>query len=164
VGQNYQGFRNRKIPAMRKPTRLIGIAYNEQVTMILRTRRVFCACIVFMSLAVFGQDYPTRPLRLIVPNPPGGGTDILSRIIATKMSDALNWRIVVDNRPGAGGNIGLDLAAKSAPDGYTIVMGETSNLAINPTLYSKLPYDSIKTFFAGCSHRFGSARARGLDE
>jgi tripartite-type tricarboxylate transporter receptor subunit TctC len=105
-----------------------------------------CACLILVPVTASSQAYPNRPIRFIVPNPPGGGTDVLSRTIATKMSDTLNWRVVVDNRPGAGGNVGLDLAAKSAPDGYTIVMGESSNLAINPTLYTKLPYDSIKDF------------------
>jgi len=92
------------------------------------------------------QDYPERPIRFIVPNPPGGGTDILARTIAQKTGQAMGWTLVVENRPGAGGNIGLDLAAKAAPDGYTIVMGESSNLAINPSLYGKLPYDSVRDF------------------
>ena len=105
-----------------------------------------CASLVLVASGAWGQSYPERPIRFVVPNPPGGGTDILSRGIANKLTDLLQWRIVVDNRPGAGGNIGLDLAAKAAPDGYTIVMGETSNLAINPALYSKLPYDSLKDF------------------
>jgi tripartite-type tricarboxylate transporter receptor subunit TctC len=105
-----------------------------------------CASLVLVAAGAWAQSYPERPIRFIVPNPPGGGTDILSRTIANKLSDLPQWRIVVDNRPGAGGNIGLDLAAKSAPDGYTIAMGETSNLAINPALYSKLPYDSLKDF------------------
>jgi tripartite-type tricarboxylate transporter receptor subunit TctC len=87
--------------------------------------------------------YPAKPIRFIVPNPPGGGTDALSRTLAGKMSEVLQWQIVVENRPGAGGNVGLDAAAKSAPDGYTLVMGESSNLAINPYLYSKMPFDPV---------------------
>ena len=90
--------------------------------------------------------YPDKPIRLIVPFPPGGGTDILARMVAHKLSEGLGWQFVFDNRPGAGGNIGLDLAAKAVPDGYTMVMGQTSNLAVNPNLYSKLPYDSLKDF------------------
>jgi tripartite-type tricarboxylate transporter receptor subunit TctC len=90
------------------------------------------------------QDYPNKPIRLVVPFPPGGGTDILARVVANKLSPATKGTVVVDNRPGAGGNIGVDLAAKSPADGYTIVMGQTSNLAVNPTLYSKLPYDPVK--------------------
>jgi tripartite-type tricarboxylate transporter receptor subunit TctC len=90
------------------------------------------------------QTYPHKPIRLIVPSPPGGGTDTLSRLVATKLGEARQWQILVDNRPGAGGNIGMELAAKAPPDGYTIVMGESSNLTINPYLYSKLAYDPAK--------------------
>jgi tripartite-type tricarboxylate transporter receptor subunit TctC len=91
-------------------------------------------------------NYPVKPIRFIVPFPPGGGTDILARLVTTRLADRRGWQFVVDNRPGAGGNIGLELASKSAPDGYTLVMGQTSNLAINPTLYGKLPYDSLRDF------------------
>jgi tripartite-type tricarboxylate transporter receptor subunit TctC len=83
---------------------------------------------------------------MIVPFPPGGGTDILSRLVANKLTESVGWQIVVDNRGGAGGNIGLDAAAKAAPDGYTMVMGQTSNLTINPSLHAKLPYDSLRDF------------------
>ena len=97
--------------------------------------------------AAFAQaNYPSRPIRLIVPFPPGGGTDILSRLVANKLTETLGWQIVVDNRSGAGGNIGLDAGAKATPDGYTMVMGQTSNLTINPSLHAKLPYDSLRDF------------------
>lgn len=89
-------------------------------------------------------DYPNKPIRLIVPFPAGGATDILARVVASKLSERLKWVVVADNKPGAGGNIGVDAVAKSPPDGYTIVIGQTSNLAINPTLYKKLPYDPLK--------------------
>lgn len=91
-------------------------------------------------------NYPTKPIRFIVPFPPGGGTDILSRLVANKLTETLGWQIVVDNRGGAGGSVGLQAAAQAVPDGYTMVMGQTSNLAINPSLYGKLPYDPIKDF------------------
>lgn len=87
------------------------------------------------------QAYPDKPIRLIVPFPPGGGTDALARQVAGKMSTDTGWTFVIENRPGAGGNLGVDQVAKAAPDGYTLVLGQTSNLAINPTLYSRLPYD-----------------------
>lgn len=90
--------------------------------------------------------YPTKPIRFIVPFPPGGGTDILSRLVANKLTETAGWQIVVDNRGGAGGAIGLLAAAQASPDGYTIVMGQTSNLAVNPALYRKLPYDPIRDF------------------
>jgi tripartite-type tricarboxylate transporter receptor subunit TctC len=90
------------------------------------------------------QSYPTKLIRLIVPSPPGGGTDTLARVVASKLGENLKWQIIVENRPGAGGNIGMDVAAKSAPDGYTLVMGESSNLTINPYLYAKMPFDPAK--------------------
>jgi tripartite-type tricarboxylate transporter receptor subunit TctC len=85
--------------------------------------------------------YPDKPIRLIVPFPPGGGTDALAREVANRISVNTGWTFVVENRPGAGGNLGLDQTAKAAPDGYTLALGQTSNLAINPTLYAKLQYD-----------------------
>ncbi|MFN4118830.1 Bug family tripartite tricarboxylate transporter substrate binding protein [Acidovorax sp.] len=88
--------------------------------------------------------YPNKPIRLIVPFPPGGGTDMIVRTVAQKLADQNQWSVVVDNRPGAGGNLGVDAASKSPADGYTLVMGQTSNLAINPSLYAKLPYDPLK--------------------
>jgi tripartite-type tricarboxylate transporter receptor subunit TctC len=107
--------------------------------------------IVLMAAAcagvAFAQDnYPSKPIRFIVPFPPGGGTDIVSRLVANKLSDTLGWRIVIDNRAGAGGGIGMEAAANSAPDGYTLVMGQTSNLAVNPSLYAKLPYSPMRDF------------------
>ena len=93
-----------------------------------------------------GVTYPTKPARLIVPLTAGGPTDILARIIATPLTDALGQPVIVDNRPGAGGNIGAEIAAKAPPDGYTLFMGTSGPLAINSTLYPKLPYDPIRDF------------------
>ena len=92
------------------------------------------------------QSWPAKPIRVIVPFPPAGGTDVLTRQLAEKIAAATKWTLVIDNKPGAGGNIGLDALAKSAADGYTIAMGQTANLAINPALYSKLPFDALKDF------------------
>ena len=92
----------------------------------------------------FAQAWPTKPIRLVVPFPPGGGTDIIARETSQKVAAATGWTFVIDNKPGAGGNLGVDAVAKSPPDGYTIVLGQTSNLAINPTLYAKMPYDPQK--------------------
>ncbi len=103
------------------------------------------ACVSSLSAA---QDYPNKPIRLIVPFPPGGGTDVLAREAAIKVAGNTGWNIVTENRPGSGGNIGVDAVAKSAPDGYSLVLGQTSNLAINPTLYAKLPYDPEKDLTA----------------
>ena len=88
--------------------------------------------------------YPARAIKLIVPFPAGGGTDLIAREVANKVAVANGWSIIIDNKPGSGGNLGVDAAAKSAPDGYTLVLGQTSNLAINPTLYPKLPYNPEK--------------------
>ncbi|MEO8133935.1 MAG: tripartite tricarboxylate transporter substrate binding protein [Betaproteobacteria bacterium] len=92
------------------------------------------------------QTYPTHPVRLVVPFPAGGTTDILARAIAQKLSDALGQQFVVDNRPGAGGNIGADIVAKSPPDGYTLLMGTVGTQSINVSLYAKMPYDAAKDF------------------
>jgi tripartite-type tricarboxylate transporter receptor subunit TctC len=106
-------------------------------------RHVLAALAVACTLQPLAAHaaYPDKPIRLIVPFPPGGGTDALARQVASKISSNTGWTFVIENRPGAGGNLGVDLAAKAAPDGYTLVIGQTSNLAINPTLYAKLPYD-----------------------
>ena len=96
------------------------------------------------ATSAFAQsEYPNKPIRLVVPFPPGGGTDMIARAVAQKVAEQNKWNVVVENKPGAGGNLGVDAAAKAAPDGYTLVMGQTSNLAINPTLYPKLPYKPL---------------------
>ena len=90
------------------------------------------------------DNWPAKPIRMVVPFPAGGGTDIIAREVTQKMAATNKWTFVIDNKPGSGGNIGIDNAAKSSPDGYSLVIGQTSNLAINPSLYSKLPYDPVK--------------------
>lgn len=97
-----------------------------------------------LSMGVFAQTWPAKPIRLVVPFPAGGGTDIIARETSQRVAKATGWTFVIDNKPGAGGNLGVDAVAKSPADGYTIVLGQSSNLAINPTLYSKLPYDPQK--------------------
>ena len=110
----------------------------------LRRLLTTLAISLFVAAAASAQDYPRKPIKLVVPFPPAGGTDIMARVVAQKVADTNKWTVVIDNRPGAGGNIGVDAAAKSPPDGYTLVMGQTSNLAINATLYKNLPYDPLK--------------------
>src|SRR5690348_11591415 len=91
-------------------------------------------------------DYPTRPIRLIVPYPPGGSTDPTGRAFAAWLSEAFGQQVVVDNRPGAGATIGHGLAAKATPDGYTILVGTSAGLAVSPALGAKLSYDPVKDF------------------
>jgi len=94
--------------------------------------------------AAAADAYPAKPIRFVVAIPPGGGTDISARSIAHKLAERFAQQVVVDNRPGAGGNIGTDIVAKSAPDGYTILMGSAGPLAINASLFAKMPFDPIK--------------------
>jgi tripartite-type tricarboxylate transporter receptor subunit TctC len=103
------------------------------------------AALVCMTAAHAQPAYPQKPIRLVVPFPPGGGTDILARLFGQKMSETLGQPIIIDNRPGAGGTIGTDIAAKAPPDGYTLILVSGSH-AINPGLYQKLPYDSVSDF------------------
>jgi tripartite-type tricarboxylate transporter receptor subunit TctC len=112
-------------------------------------RRLFLATATGLLLALtptlaVAQDYPTRPVRLIIPFPPGGSNDVVGRMIATKLTDQLGKQVVVDNRAGAGGVVGTEIASKAAPDGYTLLVISIAH-AVNPWLY-KLPYDPIKDF------------------
>lgn len=112
------------------------------------TRRTLIAlaalCGATLSTGAFAQAWPSKPIRVVVPFPPGGGTDSIARKVTHTVSLATGWTFVLENKPGAGGNLGVDAVAKARPDGYTIVLGQTSNLAINETLYPKLPYDPVK--------------------
>ena len=109
--------------------------------------RPFVAVLLCLAatLAV-AQPYPAKPIHLIVPFPPGGGNDTVARAIAQQIGPDLGQPVVVDNRPGAGGSVGAELAAKSAPDGYTLFLAGVGSHAVNPNLHSKLPYDAVKDF------------------
>ena len=113
-------------------------------------KAIILLAVVGLSVATIGtaqaQAYPSKAIRFIVPFAPGGSNDTLARTFGQNMSESLGQQIVVDNRPGANGNIGMELAAKSAADGYTIVLSDVANLAIAPSLYSKLPYDPVKDY------------------
>jgi len=98
------------------------------------------------ALPVPAQTYPSKPVRLVVPFPPGGSLDIAGRLIAQKLTEMWGQSVVVENKPGAGGNIGADYVAKSPPDGYTILLGALSTHAVNPSLYKSMPYDAAKDF------------------
>ncbi len=98
------------------------------------------------ALPALAQDYPAKPVRIIVPQPPGGGFDSVGRLMADKLGPLLGQAVVVENRPGAGTLVGTEAAAKAPADGYTLLVGALSNLALNPGLYAKLPYDPLKDF------------------
>ncbi|MBN9425355.1 MAG: tripartite tricarboxylate transporter substrate binding protein [Burkholderiales bacterium] len=100
---------------------------------------------VLSTSLVYAQEYPTRPVKIIVPFAAGGGADAVARLLGQRLTDSLGQSFVVENRPGAGGNIGAEAVAKAAPDGYTLLMA-SSAFAINPALYAKLPYDARKDF------------------
>ncbi|MBB2915648.1 Bug family tripartite tricarboxylate transporter substrate binding protein [Cupriavidus alkaliphilus] len=117
------------------------------------TRRRVVALLLSASLgalasqpALAADPYPAKPIRLVVPFAAGGTTDILARAVAAELGKLPGWNVVVDNKPGAGGNIGADIVAKAAPDGYTLLMGTVGTHGINQSLYGKLPFDPIKDF------------------
>jgi tripartite-type tricarboxylate transporter receptor subunit TctC len=111
------------------------------------TLRFIAALALWLGcVGAHAQAFPNKPIRLVVPYPAGGPLDIMARAIGQKLTEAWKQPVVVDNRAGAGGNIGADLVAKAAPDGYTLLMGAVATQAINPALYSKIPYDPVKDF------------------
>jgi len=118
-------------------------AYNARG--LLATSIVF-SCTGLAHAQTAAPAFPTKTIRMVVPFPPGGFSDIFGRIIAGKFNETWGQTVVVDNRPGAGGNIGAEIVARAAPDGYMLVMGTVGTHAINPTLFSKMPYDALKDF------------------
>lgn len=98
------------------------------------------------TLAQTAASFPSKPVRFIAPFPPGGSTDLLARLVAQKLTETWGQQVVVENRGGAAGTIGVELASRAAPDGYTIVMGHVGTFGVNPTLYPKLPYDAVRDF------------------
>ena len=98
------------------------------------------------ALAALAQDFPVKPIRLIVPFGPGGTTDILARVVGERLGERFGQQVLIDNRPGAGGNIAAEITARAAPDGYTIFLGSMGTQSINISIYPKLPFDPIKDF------------------
>lgn len=110
-----------------------------------RNRLALLVCAGIMGFtSAMAADYPSKPVRIVVPAPPGGGTDTMARVVGTGLTSDKRWTVVVDNAPGAGGNIGLDRVAKASADGYTLAMGESSNLTVNQYLFKKMPFDVEK--------------------
>lgn len=114
----------------------------------LPTARALCAAVLLFATGAFAQDYPSKPIRLITPFPPGGGTDTVARIVGEKLGELLGQPVVIDNKAGAGGSVGTELAARAQGDGYTLVLGSTATHAVNPSLYSRVGYDPIADFVA----------------
>ncbi|MFO1312242.1 MAG: tripartite tricarboxylate transporter substrate binding protein [Burkholderiales bacterium] len=110
------------------------------------TFTALCLAVGFPLAHAQAPAYPTKPVKLVVPFPPGGSLDIAGRLIAQKLTEMWGQSVVVENKPGAGGNIGADFVAKSPPDGYTILLGALSTHAVNPSLYKTMPYDAAKDF------------------
>lgn len=107
---------------------------------------VAIACIAASAPVLSQNSYPTKPIRLVVPFVPGGSTDLIARIMGQKLDEALGQQVVVENRAGAGGNIGVEYVAKSASDGYTLIFGHIGTFGFGPSLYQKLPHDPVKDF------------------
>jgi tripartite-type tricarboxylate transporter receptor subunit TctC len=106
--------------------------------------RIAAAFLAAALCAAAWAQYPARPIRLLVPNPPGGATDTIARVVAPRLGEALGQPVVVENRPGSNGNLSSELAARSAPDGYTLLLGQDSQIVISPHLYPNLPVDTLK--------------------
>lgn len=117
--------------------------HNMPVTVF---RVVFAICFSIGAAAVSSQTYPAKPVRIIVPFSPGGSTDVTARILAQKLTEAWRQQVIVDNRAGAGGNIGAEAVAKAAPDGYTLLLATTGVMGINHRLYRSLPFDAVRDF------------------
>lgn len=110
-------------------------------------KKILTAAAIGLTVTVVAaQSWPSKPVRMIVPFPPGGGTDILARLVSSKLSETQGWNIVADNRPGVGGTLGITEAARAAPDGYNFVFGQKDNLVIGPWLYKNLTWNPVKDF------------------
>lgn len=107
---------------------------------------ILAATFALASPPVAAQDFPAKPIRLVIPFPPGGGTDFVSRVVATALAEHLKWQVVPENRPGASGNMAIAQVGQAAPDGYTIVMGQSDNMALGPHLYANVGYDTLRSF------------------
>jgi tripartite-type tricarboxylate transporter receptor subunit TctC len=118
----------------------------NHMTRISKRALLLGAAALWAAQAVQAQNYPSKPIRLVVPFTPGGSSDILARAIGQKLSDAWGQPVVIDNVPGAGGSLGADRVAKAPADGYTLLMGHIGTLAVTPSIYPSLPYDPIKSF------------------
>ncbi len=112
-----------------------------------KTRATIRALVLLCAATAAGaQTYPAKPIRIVVGFPPGGGNDIIARLVGAKMQENWGQPVVIDNKPGANSIIAAEFVAKSAADGYTLLVNATGGMSVNPVLYTKLPYDSLKDF------------------
>jgi tripartite-type tricarboxylate transporter receptor subunit TctC len=115
----------------------------------MRTKKLLAiVALCAAATSAFAQGYPSKPIRIVVGFPPGGGNDIIARMVGAKMQEAWGQPVVIDNKPGANSIIAAEFVAKSAPDGYTLLVNATGGMSVNPVLYAKLPYDSLRDFVA----------------
>jgi len=124
----------------------MSVLLSDCVDLFRRWMRRFAWLTLIVGGTAFSQDYPGKPIRVVVPFPPGGSTDIAARIVGERLSSQVKQPVLIENRPGANGSIGAEIAARSAPDGYTLFLGNLGVMAINPAIYEKLPYDPRKSF------------------
>lgn len=141
------------VPARRSKAKwLEALTHKNSGDIMIYTRKFLAAASVLASILAVApgahgaETYPTQSIKLIVPFPPGGGTDTMARFLGTALSKKYGWSVIVENRPGAGGTVGMGTLARSAPNGYTMALGQTSNLSINPYLYKKISYNVAKDF------------------
>jgi len=109
-------------------------------------RALFAAMLLIMPAAALPQAYPAKPIRFVIPFPPGGSTDLVGRLLGQQWAQLMGQQVIIDNRGGAGGTIGVENAARAAPDGYTLVLGHIGTFGVGPSLYAKLPYDPVRDF------------------
>lgn len=116
--------------------------------LMINTTRSFLTTLLVIApvIALAQSDYPSKPIRLFIPFTPGGGTDFVSRVVASKLSETLKWQVVPENKPGASGNLAVAEAGRSAPDGYTILMGQSDNMMLGPYLFTNVGYDTVQSF------------------
>jgi tripartite-type tricarboxylate transporter receptor subunit TctC len=139
-GENSGG----SVDTARSPGKAWTMERNRIRPLTLRILHVAVIALAALHATVAHAQYPARPIRLLVPNPPGGATDTIARVVAPKLAENLGQPVVVENRPGSNGNLSSELAAKAAPDGYTLLLGQDSQIVISPHLYAKMPVDTLK--------------------
>src|ERR671913_1354810 len=125
---------------------MVGERHETRMTMTIARTLTTLLVTLAMIAGAHAQSYPSRPVRIVVPFPPGGAVDFYARTVQQPLSEALGQTVVIDNRVGASGMVGADHVAKSAPDGYTLLLGNIASLAINAGIYAKMPYDPVKDF------------------